>query len=147
MPSGSKFIINHLDTIVITYDIMRSIYLLVKFLVLMQCTIILPCNEYCRPVWRVTQMRALRKQATIRKYGCVPNARWGRSLGTIRNRSSYRGTARDNQGRLPDYKQLVTTPTGLKKVTRWMIKRGMLGQYQRASGLLYLPGPSTLAID
>jgi hypothetical protein len=31
--------------------------------------------------------------------------------------------------------------TGLKKVTRWVIERGMLGQYQRARGLLYLPEP------
>ncbi len=45
-PVGSKSIINHLDTLVITYDIIRSINLLVKFLVLMQRTIILPCNEY-----------------------------------------------------------------------------------------------------
>ncbi len=28
---------------------------------------------------------------------------------------------------LPDYEQLVTTPTGLKKVTRWVIEWGVLG--------------------
>jgi hypothetical protein len=43
--------------------------------------------------------------------------------------------------------QLVTTPTGLKKVTRWVIERGMLGQYQRARGLLYPPGPPSPAND
>jgi hypothetical protein len=26
-----------------------------------------------------------------------------------------------------DYKQLVTTPTGLKEITRWVIKKRMLG--------------------
>ncbi len=44
-------------------------------------------------------------------------------------------------------KQLVTTPTGLKKVTRWVIERGRLGQYQRARGLLYPPGPLSPAND
>jgi hypothetical protein len=29
------------------------------------------------------------------------------------------------------------TPTGCKKVTRWVIEREMLGQYQRTWGLLY----------
>ncbi len=59
--------------------------------------------------------------------------------------SAARHTLRDNQGRLPDYKQLVTTPTGLKKVTRWVIERGMLGQYQRARGFLYPPRPPSQA--
>ncbi len=35
-----------------------------------------------------------------------------------RNFSDARHALRDNQGRLPDYKQLVATPTGFKKVTR-----------------------------
>jgi hypothetical protein len=39
------------------------------------------------------------------------------------------------------------TPTGLKKVTRWVIERGMLGQYQRARGFFYPPGPFSPAID
>jgi hypothetical protein len=64
-----------------------------------------------------------------------------------RNFSAARPALRDDQGNLPDYKQLVTTPTGLKKVTRWVIERGMLGQYQRARGLLYLPGPPSPAND
>jgi hypothetical protein len=64
-----------------------------------------------------------------------------------RNFSAARYTLRDYQGRLQDYKQLVTTPTGLKKVTRWVIERGMLGQYQRArvsfTHLGLLPQPTT----
>jgi hypothetical protein len=62
-----------------------------------------------------------------------------------RNFKAARHALIDNQGCLPHYKQLVTTPTGLKKVTRWVIERGMLGQYQRARGLLYPPGPLTPA--
>jgi hypothetical protein len=54
--------------------------------------------------------------------------------------SAVRHALRDDQGSLPDYGQLVTTLTGLKMVTRWVIERGMLGQYQRARGLLYLLG-------
>jgi hypothetical protein len=64
-----------------------------------------------------------------------------------RNYSAARHALRDNQGHPPDYKQLVTTPTGLKKVTRCVIVRGMLGQYQRARGLLYPPGPPSPASD
>ncbi len=63
------------------------------------------------------------------------------------NFSAARHALRDNQGHLPDYKQLVTTLTGLKKVTRWVIERGMLGQYKRAKGLLYPPGPPSPAND
>jgi hypothetical protein len=40
-----------------------------------------------------------------------------------------------------------TTPTGLKKVIRWVIERRMLGQYQRARGLLNPPGPPSPAND
>jgi hypothetical protein len=46
-----------------------------------------------------------------------------------RNFPAARQALRDNQGHQPDYKQLVTIPTGLKKVTRWVIERGMLGQH------------------
>jgi hypothetical protein len=63
------------------------------------------------------------------------------------NFSAARYTLRDNQGCLLDYTQLVMTLTGLKKVTRWVIERGMLGQYQRARGLLYPPGPPSQAND
>ncbi len=53
-----------------------------------------------------------------------------------RNFLATRQALRDRQGYLPGYKQLVTTPTDLKKITRLVIERGMLGQYQRARGLL-----------
>jgi hypothetical protein len=43
-----------------------------------------------------------------------------------RNFSAAMHALRDNQGCQPDYKQLVTTPTGLKKLTRWVIQRGGL---------------------
>ncbi len=52
---------------------------------------------------------------------------------------------RDDLGHLPDYKQLVTTLTGIKKVTRWVIEKGTLGQYKRARVPLYPPGPSSSA--
>jgi hypothetical protein len=64
-----------------------------------------------------------------------------------RNFSAARHALRDDQGCLPDYKQLLTTLTGLKKVTRWVIERRMLGQYQRARGLSYPPGPPSPAND
>jgi hypothetical protein len=35
----------------------------------------------------------------------------------------------------PDYRQLLTTPTGLQKVTEWVIDRWILGQYQKGQGL------------
>ncbi len=63
------------------------------------------------------------------------------------NFSAARHALRDNQGHLPGYKQLVTTPTGLKKVTRWVFERAMLGKYKRARGLLYPPGPPSTAND
>jgi hypothetical protein len=64
-----------------------------------------------------------------------------------RNFSAARQALRDNQDHLPDYKQLVTTPAGLKKVTRWVIERGILGQYQRARCLLHPPVPPSPAND
>jgi hypothetical protein len=60
-----------------------------------------------------------------------------------RNFSAARHALRDNQGHLPDFKQLLTTPTGLQKVTKWVIQRGILGQYRRARGFLYPPGLSS----
>ncbi len=62
-----------------------------------------------------------------------------------RNFSAARHALRDNQGHLPDFKQLLTTPTGLQKVTKWVIQRGILGQYRRARGFLYPPVPSSPA--
>jgi hypothetical protein len=35
---------------------------------------------------------------------------------------------RDNQGRLPDHKQLLTTPRAPQKATKWVIERGILAQ-------------------
>jgi hypothetical protein len=42
---------------------------------------------------------------------------------------------RVNQSHFSDYTQLIMTLIGLKKVSSWVIKRGMLGQYQRAGCL------------
>jgi hypothetical protein len=41
--------------------------------------------------------------------------------------SAARHQLRDSQGRLPDFKQLLSTPDGLQKVTKWVIQRGILG--------------------
>jgi hypothetical protein len=63
------------------------------------------------------------------------------------NCSAARHALRDDQGRLPDYKQLVTTPTGLKKVTKWVFERGCLASTRgpgTSSTLLgLLPQPTT----
>ncbi len=58
-----------------------------------------------------------------------------------RNSPAARHAHRDNQGCLPVYRQLVTTLTNLKEVTQCVLIRRMLGQYQRATGLLYPPEP------
>ncbi len=58
-----------------------------------------------------------------------------------------RHALRDAQGHLPDYKQLVTTPTGLQNVTGRVIDRGILGHYHRARGFLYPHRPSSPAND
>jgi hypothetical protein len=62
-----------------------------------------------------------------------------------RNFSAAMHALRDNQDRLPNYKQLVTIPTGFKTVTRWVTEREMLSQYQRASGQFYPLGPPSSA--
>jgi hypothetical protein len=54
-----------------------------------------------------------------------------------RNFSAARHALRDNQGHLPDFKQLFTIPTGLRNVTRCVIQRGILDQFRRARGFLY----------
>ncbi len=64
-----------------------------------------------------------------------------------RNFSAARHALRDNQGHLLDYKQLITTLTGLKMVTRWVTERVMLSLYQKARGLLNPPEPSSPAND
>jgi hypothetical protein len=48
---------------------------------------------------------------------------------------------RYNLGNLPDYRQLVTTLTCLKKATLFVIERKMLDQYQWVRGLFHQPGP------
>jgi hypothetical protein len=47
---------------------------------------------------------------------------------------------RNEQGHLPDYRKLVTPHTGFKKITKWVIERGMLGEYLRAQSVHYPPG-------
>jgi hypothetical protein len=64
-----------------------------------------------------------------------------------RNFSAARHALRDDYGHLPDFKQPLTIPTGLQKVTKWVIERGILGQYHRAGGFLYPVGPLSLAND
>jgi hypothetical protein len=56
-----------------------------------------------------------------------------------------RHALRDDQGHLPDFKKLLTTPSGLQKVSKWVIQRGILGQYCRARGFLSPPGPTSPA--
>jgi hypothetical protein len=48
---------------------------------------------------------------------------------------------RDNHGLILNNNSLYVISTGIKKVTRWVIERGILGQYLRVRGNLYLPGP------
>ncbi len=62
-----------------------------------------------------------------------------------RNFIAARHTLRDDQGHLLDFKQLLTTPKGLQKVTKWVMQRGIQGQYCRARGFLYPPGSSSPA--
>jgi hypothetical protein len=60
-----------------------------------------------------------------------------------RNFSAARNALRDDQEHLPDSKQLPTTPTGLQKVTKLVMQRGILGQYRWARVFLYPLGPSS----
>jgi hypothetical protein len=52
---------------------------------------------------------------------------------------------KDNLGRLPDFKQLLNTPDRLQKLTKWVIQKGILGQYRRARAFLYPPRPASPA--
>jgi hypothetical protein len=47
---------------------------------------------------------------------------------------------RDEQGHLPDFSKLLGTTEGLQKTTRWVMQRGILGQFRRDRDTLY--GPS-----
>ncbi len=48
---------------------------------------------------------------------------------------------RDDQGRIPHYRQPLMIPTRLQKVTKWVIKWAIFSQYSEAGGFLYSLGP------
>jgi hypothetical protein len=55
---------------------------------------------------------------------------------------------RDEQGHLPDFSKLLGTAEGLRKTTRWVMQRGILGQFWGARDALYgLPLPLSPAPD
>jgi hypothetical protein len=45
----------------------------------------------------------------------------------------------DEQGHLPDFSKLLGTAEGLRKTIRWVIQRGILGQFRGARDTLYGP--------
>jgi hypothetical protein len=51
--------------------------------------------------------------------------------------SGARHKLRDEQGHLPDFSKLLGTAKGLQKTTKWVMKRGILGQFREASDVLY----------
>ncbi len=57
---------------------------------------------------------------------------------------------RDDQGHLPDFSKLLGTAEGLQKTTKWVMQRGILGQFKgghgRALWPFQLPLPSTRLI-
>jgi hypothetical protein len=46
---------------------------------------------------------------------------------------------RDEQGHLPDLSKLIGTAERLRKTTRWVMQRGILGQFRGARNELYGP--------
>jgi hypothetical protein len=46
---------------------------------------------------------------------------------------------RDEQGHLPNFSELLGTADGLRKTTKWVMQRGILGQFRRARYALYGP--------
>jgi hypothetical protein len=44
---------------------------------------------------------------------------------------------RDKQGHLPNFSRLLGTDDGLRKTTRWVMQRGILGQFRGARDKLY----------
>jgi hypothetical protein len=46
---------------------------------------------------------------------------------------------RDEQGHLPDFSRLIGTADGLQTTTKWVMQRGILGQFRGARDLLYGP--------
>jgi hypothetical protein len=47
---------------------------------------------------------------------------------------------RDEQGHLPDFTKLLGTAERLRKTTRWVMQKGIFGQFRGARDALY--GPS-----
>jgi hypothetical protein len=50
--------------------------------------------------------------------------------------------SRDEMGHLLDFLRLLGTADGLCKTTRWVMQRGILGQFRGARGMLYDPPTS-----
>jgi hypothetical protein len=46
---------------------------------------------------------------------------------------------RDEHGHLPDFSKLLGTADGQRKTTRWVMQRGILGQFRGARNALYGP--------
>jgi hypothetical protein len=46
---------------------------------------------------------------------------------------------RDEHGHLPNYSKLLGTADGLRKTTKWVMQRGILGQFREARDALYGP--------
>jgi hypothetical protein len=51
--------------------------------------------------------------------------------------SGARHELRDEQGHLPNFSKLLGTAEGLRKTTKWVMQRGILGQFRGARDLLY----------
>ncbi len=47
---------------------------------------------------------------------------------------------RDEQGHLPNFSKLLGTAEGLQKTNKWVMQRGIVGQFWGARDMLY--GPS-----
>jgi hypothetical protein len=53
--------------------------------------------------------------------------------------SGARHELRDEQGHLPDFAKFLGTADGLRKTTKWVMQRGILGQFRGARDALYGP--------
>jgi hypothetical protein len=51
--------------------------------------------------------------------------------------AGVRHQLRDEQGHLPDFSKLLGTADGLRKTTKWVMQRGILGQFRGARDALY----------
>jgi hypothetical protein len=55
---------------------------------------------------------------------------------------------RDGLRYLPDFSRLLGTADGLQKTTRWVMQRGILGQFRGVRDMLYgPPTPASLTYD